>query len=181
MEAGNQATQAAQEAAKREQVIADVRSEFLRPDITIKGEKGETKFHIEKMPAMEGWDVLEDIREAATSPLNMQHAGGIESAVQALVTSLPKRFTRELRDVMFGHVTFTNRIMQTPTVLAGDEDSAFNAIGAEPIAVYELFLRTLAVNFTPSFLAMFEKISSILKSIGWLPSTAKSPPSSPLQ
>lgn len=172
---------AGDEAAQREQALAKVREEFLKREITVTGANGETEFTIAKMPATKGWDVLEQIRENAGGALNMQHAGGIESAIQTLVAALPRTFARELRNTMFEYVTFRNRMAVSPMTLAGNEETAFDAIEAEPIAIYEIFLRSLAVGFTPSFVALLEKTSSFLSQISPSPDTGTSPPSSPPQ
>ena len=137
--------------------------EFTRTEITVTGDSGETVFTLSKMPATKGWDTLEEIREATGGVMNVEHSGGANAAIAALVASMPKPFVRRLRSTMFEHVTFTNRVMQTPTVLAGNEETAFDMIGAKPVEIYELFLRILAVNFTDSFVAVKERISTLLK------------------
>ena len=152
---------AAERKARIEAVLEDLKADFLRREITVEGADGKTVFMFDKMPALEGWDTLEDIRANSVQPLNLVHAGGIEPAIDALIGGLPKQFTRELRDKMFAHVRFRNHLAQTPVVLAGDEAMAFHTIGAEPIAVYNVFARALAVNFTPSLVALFDRISTI--------------------
>ncbi len=152
----------------------ELREEFLKREVTVKGASGKTHFTLTKMPATKAWDVLEDIRDSASGALDVQHSGGTEAMVRALVGALPKPFARRLRDTMFGCVTFRNQMMQSPAVLAGNEETAFDAIEADPIAIYEMFLRSLSVNFTDSFVALFEKISTIQKSTGPLPNTETS-------
>lgn len=161
-------------------VKGELGEEFLKTSLTVEGSNGETTFSLGKMPATTGWDVLEEIREASTAPLKFDEADP-RDMFQAVVLSLPKPFTRRLRDKMFAYVTFQNRMQQTPEVLAGHEEEAFDAIGAEPIEIYDLFIRSLAVNFTPSFLAMLDKILSMMTRIGKLQSIGISPPSSPPQ
>ena len=162
------------------QVIDAIRDEFLQRDVTITGENGETRFAIGKMKASKGWDVLEEIREAANQPIADNAAiGGARDAMEAIVMALPRPFTRRLRDTMFAHVTFTNRVAVSGLPLAGAEETAFDAIDAEPVAIYEIFLRSLAVNFTPSFVELLEKIFRIESLISSRLGTETSPPSSP--
>ena len=129
--------------------------------VVVTGATGETTFTLHKVPALEGWDILEEIREASGGALNVEHAGGIQSAFSALLTALPRPFTKQLRDRMFAHVTFTNRVAKTPLQLSGNEDTAFNLIDAEPSAVYEVFVRALMRSFTGSCVALVERIFSI--------------------
>ena len=95
--------------AQRERILEKVRDEFLLQEVTIRGQRGETVFFLQKMPATRGWDVLEGIRAAAGGALNLEHSGGIEAALQALITALPTEFTRKLRNTMFGFVSFRNQ------------------------------------------------------------------------
>ena len=162
-----------EQAVAQKQALQGVREEFLRREVTVTGTNGETAFTIGKMPATKGWDTLESIREAVREPLESMHD------IKAIVTALPKLFARALRDTMFEHVTFRNRIAGTPLVLAGNEETAFDAIDAEPVAIYEMFLRSLCVNFTPSFEEIFERISSLQSSIGRPSNTGISLVSSP--
>ena len=157
-----------------------VREEFSRLEVTITGANGDTTFNFAKMPATKGWDTLEEIREAAGGNIDLG-AGGPATAIPALIRTLPKPFTRQLRDSMFKHVTFRNRMAQSPLELAGNEETAFDAIEAQPIAIYEVFVRSLTVNFTDSFVDLFEKISNFLSPISRLPSTTTSQPSLPPQ
>ena len=168
-------------AVKVDQAVQDLRDEFLEREVTYAGAQGETRFTIAKMPATKGWDVLEEIREAATTgPMNALSDGSVQGAMTSLVMALPKQFTRQLRNTMFQHVTFTNRVAATPMVLAGNEETAFDLIEAEPIVLHYMLLRALAVNFTPSFTDLFGKISALLTSIGSpsniVSSLASSPP-----
>ena len=168
----------ADDPAKAEDAQTRVREEFLRQEVTIKGRSGETTFTIAKMPATKGWDTLEEIREAAGGQISLG-AGGIGGAMQSVVSALPKPFARQLRTTMFGHVTFRNHLAKDPLTLAGEEEMAFDAIEAEPLAIYEIFMRSLALNFTDSFVGLFARISSFLSPISRLPNTETSPPSSP--
>ena len=160
-----------------EQVRQQILDEFLARDVTITGDNGDTAFRIGKMPALAGWDVLEDIRVESGGTLDMDHAGGVRTAFATMLAGFSKPFVARLRTTMFQHVTFTNSVARDAQVLAGAEDMAFNHIEAEPGHVYELLLRCLAVNFTPSFLAASEKILSLMPPSTRSSSTATSRPS----
>ena len=163
-------------------VVDNLRDEFLEREVTYAGANGETRFVITKMPSTRGWDVLEEIREAAVNgPMNSMSDGSIQGVISALVMALPKPFVRQLRNIMFSYVTFTNRVAATPMVLAGNEETAFDLIEAEPIVIHYMLLRALAVNFTPSFTDLFGKISALLTSIGSPLNIENSPASSLLQ
>ena len=60
---------------------------------------------------------------------------------------------------VFEKVSFANARITTPQQLAGTEDTAFD--GLEPVAVYEVLLRALAVNFTASFRALVSKLPDV--------------------
>lgn len=156
-------------------VMGVVRDEFLKREFTVKGANGETEFTLAKMPATKGWDVLEEIRSASGSASNGPAGGGIEAEIKNLVAALPKEFARALRNTMFQYVTFRNRMAVSPMNLAGNEEVAFDAIEAEPLAIYEVFLRSLAVNFTPSFLELQDRISTFMSQTGLSLSTGNSP------
>ena len=111
---------------------------------------GETHFLIDKLPAMQAWRVLERIRhELAKTEVTIPTNGQNPDALLRSVLSLDPAFVEGLRRDIFAHVRFTNARAQTPQQLASAEDMAFD--GLEPVAIYEVMLRALAVNFMPSF------------------------------
>ena len=126
-------------------------------------EIGDTRFMLDKMGAMEAWRVLEVIRKEISNvaglPItdlmtqlrgaDMDDAIRIGAKVAMAVMGLPVPFVEGLRKTLFKHVRFTGNGAKTPQVLAGAEDMAFN--GLEPVAIYEVLVRSLAVNFSPSF------------------------------
>ena len=146
-------------------LLKQLEAEALKRDIVISGANGETRFHFDKMPATVGDDTLEIIREAV----------GMDMADDpfAAIGRMPRAPMRELRNAMFAHVTFTNRIMKEPTVLKGMEEPAFDAIEAEPISIKLVLMRALAVNFTGSFRALYD---GVLWISSLLPSTKRSQP-----
>ena len=121
---------------------------------------GETRFRIAKLAAIPAWRLLERIRAEVgrtLQGLDMPEAGEGKSAamVAALsaVLALPEPFVESLRVTLFKHVQYSNRHVGQLSPLDGSEDSAFD--GLEPVAVYEVLVRSLAVNFSPSFRGLF--------------------------
>ena len=139
---------------------------FLEPECAIGG----THFAIRKMAAMEGWTLLERIREQVGKSLDMElpsvegDRDRVARTFLRTILTLPPSFTQWLRDQLFGHVQFTNSVARTPIALKGSEDTAF--MDLEPSAVYEVMARSLAVNFTPSFRRIVETISTRLSQDG---------------
>ena len=117
---------------------------WTEPEATIDG----TRFFFGKLPAMRGFEVLEQIRVEIGDKADEELTAGIESLLKALL-SLSRGFVETLRRELFKAVRYSNARAQTPQVLAGAEDTAFD--GLEPIAVYEVLGRSLAVNFSDSF------------------------------
>ena len=124
--------------------LDQVAEEFLATEVEI----GETRFRFSKLPAMRGYALLEKIRTAIGRHAGVQSSAGMGAIVRA-VLSLPPEFVEEVRIELFGEVKFSNRMAQTAQTLAGAEDTAFADL--EPVAVYEVLVRCLAVNFTESF------------------------------
>ena len=121
---------------------------------------GDARFFFAKLPALEAWDLLERIRfefgkvsVEASSPLDSDGSG---ASLLQTVLSLNPMFVRSVRDKLFEHVSFTNRYASDPQPLHGAEDTAF--AGLEPVAVYEVLARALAVNFIESF----QRLGSLL-------------------
>ena len=127
---------------------------------------GKTEFKIDPLLPMEGFDVLEEIREAAISPGNLYHVlenptqEGIRNALIAVLSSLPKPIVKSIQKQMFTAVTFTNETAVTPQVLAGREGMAFDSLqGLTPFDVYNVTVRCLAVNFLASSLDFLSRLS----------------------
>ena len=112
---------------------------------------GETRFFIDKLGAMEAWRILERIRhELSRTPLELTDTTDVGVLVRAIL-ALDPVFIERLRRDLFEHVRFVNTKALSPQPLAGAEDMAFEGEGVEPVAVYEVLVRSLAVNFTASF------------------------------
>ncbi len=110
---------------------------------------GETQFFFDKLGAMEAWRILERIRHEL-SRTNLGEIGDVTVLVRAIL-ALDPAFIERLRRDLFEHVRFVNTKALSPQSLLGAEDMAFEGEGVEPVAVYEVLVRSLAVNFTGSF------------------------------
>ena len=153
--------------------------EFLKREVTITGANGDTEFTISKLPATKGWDTLERIREQIGRDFQFPRGEELGVIIMKTIGGLPRSFVADIRTTMFEHVTFRNRMAVSPMTLAGNEEMAFDAVEIEPADIYDLFLRTLCVNFTASFRDLFDKMSRSQSQSSPSPDTGTSPPSSP--
>ena len=123
---------------------------------------GPTTFSFTKLGAMEGWNVLERIREEVGKTADLEKLEFGEDmkamAVSLLkaVLALPSPVVEEIRRRLFASVQFKSA-STTWQALAGAEDSAFN--GLESSAIYEVMGRSLSVNFFGSFAGIAATIS----------------------
>ena len=155
--------------------------ENLTEDLSVtEFEIGGTRFVISKLPAMPAFALLEEIRRevgrrsSALAPDDAEGAG--TAGLLQLVLDLEPQFVDRVRRKLFENVVFANETARTPQPLVGAEDTAFQEL--EPVAVYEVLLRCLTVNFSPSVRALVSKLNGI----GWtsLPfNPSGSRPSSP--
>ena len=126
-------------------------------------EIGGTRFAVAKLPAMAGFDLLEAIRhelgksQALSLPTEVLKEDDRSIATfLKIVLSLDPAFVRQVRQKLFEKVAFSNTQVPTPQQLAGAEEMAFD--GLEPIAIYEVLLRSAAVNFTSSLDALVSRL-----------------------
>ena len=73
-----------------------------------------------------------------------------------LILSVDPVGLENVRKYLFAEITFTNANAKTAMPLAGNEGLALS--GLEPVAVYEILMRALAVNFTESFSAILSRL-----------------------
>ena len=122
-------------------------------------EIGRTRFFIAKLPAIAAFDLLELIRHEVGKSADLVVPEGSENKRVAtllpLMLSLDPAFVKRVRTTLFEKVSYSNDRVPTPQKLAGAEDMAFD--GSEAVAVYEVLLRCLAVNFTASLRAVGSK------------------------
>ena len=122
-------------------------SEWEKTEFTIR----DTRFKIQALTAIEGHDIFEDIRESI-GPRSLGLLGGNQDdlvILAGLLLSIPKAQLGAIRQKLFGHILFTNAVNHDPAPLYPDENMGF--MGLLPLHVYEVLLRSFAVNFTESF------------------------------
>ena len=140
-----------------------------RDEYELKG----TRFYIEALPALDGWNLMEYIRKAladkggaeivdsiAAMAAAVAVSGGkqMELSQEAMKDALGKLIDAilrldieqvvEIRGRVFSGIKFQNAMAQTPQVLKGLEPTGFK--GLPPVTVYELIVRGLSVNFRES-------------------------------
>ena len=130
---------------------------------------GGTRFFVAKLPAMAAFDLLEVIRHelGKSTSLRVPDAtseGAVGSLLQ-MVLSLDPSFVAYVRKILFEKVEFSNHLSARQP-LAGVEDTAF--LDLEPVAIYEVLARALAVNFTESWQYAVSKFQNV--SLGSIPS-----------
>ena len=141
-------------------LIMDDPDELLKPEVQIET----TTFRLNKMPAMDGYYVLEDIRRAAADTLHdpLPLLGVAPEFVLLLsLLKFDKPFVESLRKKMFAEVKFSTSSTSLVALLNA-EDEAFDP--CEPSAVYEILFRSLAVNFTVSFRNLLGDLNSLQSS-----------------
>ena len=166
----------------------------METELTIR----DTTFYFHQMPTLEGFDLLETLREKLQLqiPANtvndlVAYSGrpnGAQMSDMALVVlpaltdiigkvlALDAVFVRQVRQALFKHVYFANQPGASRQVLLGAEATAFEKLS--PAAIYRVLAQALVVNFTESW----EYLASSLPTgdLISLPSVpAVSPPPSP--
>lgn len=112
---------------------------------------GGASFRIRKLLAMDAYQTLEIIRPSLAA-LDIGEGEG-SGAITRIVGGLPPSVVEEARQRLFAGIQFQKPPQITIwTRLAGQEETAF--MDAEPIAVYEVLARAMAVNFMPSWDAL---------------------------
>lgn len=129
---------------------------------------GTVRFKIDKMPATQGWRLMEYIRHAIGT---QDHMAGVSpndpgsTLVMgiAAIAALPTDTVEYIRNVMFPHVHYWTAEVRggngVTLTTDGDIDMAFADL--EPVHLYELIVRCLAVNFTASYTAILSAFPSV--------------------
>ena len=124
---------------------------------------GETRFFVAKLPAMAAFDLLESIRHelSKSADMSLSEVGAAKTigSLIKVVLSLNPAFVARVRRKLFEKVSFSNERMVSPQALAGAEDAAFS--GLEPMLVYEVLIRCLAINFTASWQYAVSKFKDV--------------------
>ena len=126
--------------------------EYQKTEFTI----GNCKFSVEKLRAMEGYWLLEQIRYEFRNTV-LKELGDDENALFASFFMLDPQFVETVRKRLFQRVKFTNESAITAQQLAGAEDIAFT--GLEPLAIYEIIVRCLMINFSNSLRDILDLLS----------------------
>lgn len=133
-------------------------------EVEIKG----VRFQIRKLLPDEAFDLYETIRPALSTigkidwgPLELTSGDAFKESVKNLttkqiiticmdvITAIPTETVKAIRPQLFKHVLFTSESVPTARPLHGNVDVAFKDLG--PFYIYELLIRSLAVNFTESW------------------------------
>ena len=126
------------------------------------------KFQIKKLSPFDGFHLFEEIRHALFSNADSAQAD-TESALlfyKAILTLEPS-VINGFRAKLFRHVSFRGNGVDSGWMdLEHAEDMAFQDM--EPLHIYELFVRCLAVNFTGSFHAIASKFPGVKRVLGQL-------------
>ena len=132
--------------------LTQAASEFQKTDITI----GKTQFRIRKMLVMDAFHTLEIIRFGLGERLGqLQNLDSIGDVILKIVFSAPLSLINEVRGRLFENMLYKRPPEVKDFVpLAGSEETAFEKL--PPIAVYEMIVRGLSVNF---FDSMTESLS----------------------
>lgn len=131
---------------------------FTQREATIK----DVAFRFDKMGAMEGFRIFERIRKELASTLSgLESDKGEKLGTEFIksILSLEPTFIDLLRVDLFKHVKFKGNGAQNFIDLKGAEDMAFQ--GLSPASVYEVFLRSLAVNFIDTLNELKSKVGSL--------------------
>jgi len=119
----------------------------------------EIKFKVTKLSPMAGFKLFEKIRFALVGSADVAKSGNDEESATLFfkaVLSLPPDIIQGFMDILFANIQFTGGSVQTGwSDLKGLEDMAFETL--EPVHIYEVFGRSLIVNFTGSFSAIASK------------------------
>ncbi len=112
-----------------------------------------TTFTFGKLTAMKGWEWVLLVREEVGKvvPAGLPPLMALDKAILLL----PTPFVLRLQGAMFEKVEFANA-RTTLQQLQGAEDTAF--ADSNPGAVFEVLIRSLAVNFSDSFREIIDQI-----------------------
>ena len=134
-------------------------------------EIGGTRFFVAKLSAVAGFDLLEVIRHeigksgVLGKEISDTTAADTNAMWLQMVLSLDPAFVAYIRKILFEKVEFSNHLSARQP-LAGVEDTAF--LDLEPVAIYEVLVRALTVNFTASLESVVSKFQNV--DLGSIPS-----------
>jgi len=122
----------------------------------------DVRFRITKLSPLKGFKLFEKIRHALAvnaDGVSSDSENGALVFYKSILTLSPDTI-ESFMVPMFGNVEFKGSGVEKGWApLEGMEDMAFQSL--EPIHIYELFVRCLAVNFTGSFRAIASKFPGV--------------------
>ena len=119
--------------------------------VTIKN----TTFEVGKLLPFEAIEVFEVLRVPVLNRLATMTEMDTRALTIALM-NLPRDTMKEAAPLLFEQVKFTNAKYKTPTSVTGNENAALE--GLEPYVYYELFMRSVVVNFLESLRDILSRI-----------------------
>lgn len=124
------------------------------PEFTLRGDDGAVTFRVEKLLPMPGYRVLREIRTAIGASVGDVEWSELSlgPAFFAMIMSFPAPAEESIRRQLFESIYYKRADMANPMSLHGDEENAFR--GLDPMDVYRVFGRAIAVNFTRSLSAL---------------------------
>lgn len=130
--------------------------EFTKKEVQL----GSTKFIINKLHALDGYTVLESLRETLGETLgNIDMKSPLEGVIKSIM-KLPASYIKdELMPALFKEVVFINKSAPQGMALEGEGADRMAFQDLDPVEIYELLARALCVNFYQSFAG---KLSSFL-------------------
>ena len=141
--------------AEQKKAADDIEWEkFAEPEFQI----GSTHYRVVKFAAKQGWQLFEQIRrEFGKSDFDIDGNLDMKAFLSLLKTvlELDTVFVEKLRVTLFANVFYRNEHAQTEQSLLNSEDMGVE----EPLDIYEIMFRSLAVNFTRSFKGLISRLS----------------------
>ena len=133
-------------------------SAFAERDFEI----GNTHFRVHKLLPMRGFQVLEMIRSALGGKLASVLSdtdSGVATVIVGAALSLPPEAVERISAALYERVEFARPGSDYMALTPATQPMAFEDI--EPVQIYELLIRCLAVNFTASWDAILSRIREI--------------------
>lgn len=121
----------------------------------------DTTFQINKLNAFESMKLLDTIRVSIAS-VNIDDNTNDITAIFKTIFGFPTEKLLEVQEKLFNKIQYTCK-GDTGLLFLNSEHAINHAFkDGEPIDIYELLLRALAVNFTNSFKKIADKIQNLL-------------------
>ena len=161
------------------QNITAMAEKYCESQFSVDGDNGKTHFRITKLMPFDGFRVLDSIRAAIGERLATVNAdASVMTIIISVAASIPPNKMEEVMRPLFASVTYTNAHAKTPApVCDGNAIDQTAFAGLEPITVYNLLLRCLAVNFFSSFAGIKSLLDDIIPDSNPQPTPTSTPSS----